>query len=89
VGFTLAEDVGVGRTVGSFFDALWWSTATMTTLGTDIQPQSAVGRMISVVTMLVGVAAASIITAKVAEFLVRTGREDAAADALQEAELAR
>lgn len=77
--FTIAEDVGKHGHWHSFFDALWWSTATMTTVGSDIQPVTAVGRMIAVVTMLAGIAAASIITAKVAEVLVRIGREEAAA----------
>jgi len=33
VGFTLAEDVGKDGRVHSFFDALWWSGATITTVG--------------------------------------------------------
>ena len=31
--FTLVEDVGVDGRLHSFFDALWWSTATITTVG--------------------------------------------------------
>jgi voltage-gated potassium channel len=82
VGFTLVEDVGAQGRVHSFFDAAWWSASTMTTLGAgDIGPTTAVGRLIALVAVFVGITAASIITAKVAEFLVRTGREDAAAGA--------
>src|SRR6266550_3271589 len=33
VGFTLVEDVGEHGRVHSFFDALWWSFATVTTVG--------------------------------------------------------
>jgi voltage-gated potassium channel len=75
VGFTLTEDVGEGRPVTSFFDALWWATATMTTVGSDISPHTAGGRLVGLVTMLAGVAAAAIITAKLAEFLVRLDQE--------------
>ena len=81
VGFTLAEDVGEYGRIHSFADAAWWSASTMTTLGADdIGPETAVGKMIALVAVLVGLTAGAIVTAKVAEFLVRTGREDASAD---------
>ena len=52
----------------------------MATLGAgNIGPSTVVGRMIAIVAVLVGLTAAAIVTAKVAEFLVRTGREDVAA----------
>ena len=42
--FTLAEDVGEGGRLSSFFDALWWSTATITTVGYgDIFPVTTAG----------------------------------------------
>jgi len=79
--FTLAEDVGQNGRVHSYFDALWWSASTMTTVGYgDIYPITVAGRLIAIVTMVVGISAASIVTAKIAEFLVRSAREDAAAD---------
>lgn len=79
VAFTLAEDVGEGRRIGSFFDALWWSTCTLTTVGYgDVYPVTGVGRLIGGVTMVVGVAAFAVVTAKVAEVLVRPA--DAGAD---------
>jgi voltage-gated potassium channel len=81
VGFTLVEDLRGDHHAHSFFDALWWSAATMTTVGSDVQPATAAGRLIALVTVLVGISAASIITAKVAEVLVRMSREDAAAAA--------
>lgn len=74
VAFTLVEDVGEGARIPSFFDALWWSTATITTVGYgDIYPVTAAGRVIGGVTMLVGISSFAIVTAKVAEFLVRPG----------------
>ena len=73
VAFTLAEDVGDGRRVSSFFDALWWSTATITTVGYgDIYPVTALGRVVGGFTMVVGISTFAIVTAKVAEFLVRS-----------------
>jgi len=80
VGFTLAEDVGAKGRLHSFFDALWWSSATITTVGYgDVYPVTAAGRIIGVFTMVVGISTFAIVTAKVAEFLVRT-REPAAGE---------
>lgn len=72
VAFTLAEDVGEGGRLQSFFDALWWSTATITTVGYgDVYPVTTVGRLVGGFTMVVGISTFAIVTAKVAEFLVR------------------
>lgn len=71
VAFTLAEDVGSGRRIGSFFDALWWSTATITTVGYgDIYPVTGIGRTIAAFTMVVGIATLSVVTARIAAFLI-------------------
>lgn len=70
--FTLAEDVGVDGRIGSFFDALWWSLATITTVGYgDIYPVTTAGRVIGGFTMIVGISTFALVTAKVAQFLVR------------------
>jgi voltage-gated potassium channel len=80
VGFTLAEDVGEHGRVHSFFDAVWWSASTITTVGYgDIAPVTVAGRLIGMATMFIGIGAFAVVTAKVAEFLVRSAREDAAA----------
>ena len=77
VAFTLAEDVGDQARVHSFGDALWWSAATITTVGYgDIAPITFVGRVVGVFTMVVGISTFAVITAKVAEFLVRGDRSD-------------
>ena len=72
VAFTVAEDVGQGKKVGSFFDALWWSASTITTVGYgDIYPVTAVGRLVALFTMLIGVSTLAIVTARIAKFLIR------------------
>lgn len=77
VGFTLVEDVGAGGRLHSFFDALWWSSTTITTVGYgDVYPVTAAGRLIGAVTMVVGISTFAVVTAKVAEFLVRSGASD-------------
>ena len=75
VAFTIAEDVGDGRRVNSFFDALWWSAATITTVGYgDIYPVTGVGRIIAVFTMLVGISTLAVVTARIAQFLLSSDK---------------
>jgi voltage-gated potassium channel len=70
--FTAAEDVGVNGRVNSFFDALWWSLATITTVGYgDIYPVTVAGRIVGGFTMVVGISTFALVTAKIAQFLVR------------------
>ena len=71
--FTIAEDVGTGGRIHSFFDSLWWSLSTITTVGYgDIYPVTAAGRVIAGFTMLVGISTFAVVTAKIAQFLVRS-----------------
>ncbi len=73
VGFTIAEDVGDGRRIQSFGDALWWSASTISTVGYgDVYPVTAVGRVIAILTMIVGVSTFGVITAKIASILMRS-----------------
>lgn len=79
VAFTLVEDVGTDGRLHSFFDGLWWASTTITTVGYgDVFPITAAGRIIGVVTMGVGISAFAVVTAKVAEFLVRTSVDEPA-----------
>ncbi len=56
----------------SIADSLWWSMATITTVGYgDIFPVTPAGRLIGGFTMIVGISTFALVTAKVAEFLVR------------------
>lgn len=63
---------GEGASIRSFPDALWWSMATITTVGYgDMVPISTVGRAMGYILMLGGIAFFSGITANLASFLVR------------------
>lgn len=74
--FTLAE-LGPNDNVRSFFDGLWWASTTITTVGYgDIFPVTTAGRLVGVVTMGVGISAFAVVTAKVAEYLVRHNDDD-------------
>lgn len=73
--FTIAEDVGVDGRIHSFFDSLWWSLATITTVGYgDIYPITASGRIIGGFTMIIGISTFALVTAKIAQFLMRDER---------------
>jgi voltage-gated potassium channel len=53
--FQLEHDAVPGRTL-KFSDAVWWSCATITTVGYgDVAPVTYGGRVVGVLTMLVGV----------------------------------
>ena len=63
--------MGVDGRVGSFGDALWWSAATITTVGYgDLTPVTFGGRVAGVALMVVGISTFAVITARVAAFLV-------------------
>jgi voltage-gated potassium channel len=74
--FMLAENTDTNGHPYSFADALWWSISTITTVGYgDIFPVTPVGRLIAGMTMVVGISTFAVVTAKVAEFLVRADQE--------------
>lgn len=76
VAFTLVEDVGEGGRLHSFFDGLWWASTTITTVGYgDVYPITAAGRAVGVFTMVVGISAFAVVTAKMAEYLVTSRPE--------------
>jgi len=80
---------GEGASIQSFPDALWWSMATITTVGYgDTVPVSAAGRAMGYILMLGGIAFFSGITANLASFLVRgrDTREKALRDLVAEME---
>lgn len=80
VAFTFAEDI-TGSDGQSFGDGLWWALATLTTVGYgDVSPTTMAGRIVGGVTMIVGVGAFAVVTASIAEFLLRPSSPDDSAD---------
>ena len=65
-----ALESGENKGIRHFGDALWWATATVTTVGNgDVMPVTPEGRFIAVVLMLTGIAVIGVFTATVASFL--------------------
>lgn len=72
VAFTIAEDVA-GEGGRSFGDGLWWALTTIATVGYgDITPTTTPGRFVGAATMIIGVGAFAVVTASIAEFLLRS-----------------
>ncbi|MFI3088232.1 potassium channel family protein [Streptococcus sp. 2022WUSS037] len=60
----------------SFFDALWWSIVTMTTVGYgDIVPQDTISKIIAILLMLVGICTFGMVTSTITRFFSETERE--------------
>ena len=58
--------------ITSFFDSLWFVLSTITTVGYgDIMPQSGAGRIIGLITLIVGVLIFSTITGAIASYFAR------------------
>jgi voltage-gated potassium channel len=80
----LAERGGDG-TIQSFADALWWASATITTVGYgDVYPKSAAGRGVAVLLMLVGISLFGLLTARVAAFFVESDTRGESAQKLDQ-----
>jgi voltage-gated potassium channel len=55
---------------------LWWAAATITTVGYgDIYPVTPAGRIIAVFTMIVGISTLATVTARIAQFLIKSDAE--------------
>ena len=67
-----AERAAPGGSIKTFPDALWWATATVTTVGYgDYSPTTATGRFIAVGLMVAGIALLGVVTATLASWLVQ------------------
>jgi voltage-gated potassium channel len=70
--FAAIEGIGRDATHPSFMDALWWSAATITTVGYgDVAPVTTAGRLVGFAAMIVGISTFAVVTARIASFLVR------------------
>jgi voltage-gated potassium channel Kch len=67
----------VEANIGSFGDALWWASTTVTTVGYgDHYPVTTEGRFIAVALMVVGIAVVGAVTASVATWMVSQVRQE-------------
>ena len=65
-------------------DAVWWSLATVTTVGYgDHFPTTGAGRLVATVLMLVGIALLGTVSASIAAFFVDTGDRDSTSEAVE------
>jgi voltage-gated potassium channel len=74
-----------GGSIDSFENALWWTAATVTTVGYgDTTPVTAAGRGVGVLVMLVGISLFSLLTANVSAFFVAAQRNEVETATLEE-----
>jgi voltage-gated potassium channel len=68
-----AAERGGDGSIQTFADALWWASATITTVGYgDVYPKTPAGRGVAVFLMLVGISLFGLLTARVAAFFVES-----------------
>jgi voltage-gated potassium channel len=79
-----AQSIFAKEEFGSLWDGVWWAVTTITTVGYgDLYPTTVQGRLIGIVVMFVGIAAASVLTATIASRFVRDEREGETSEVLQ------
>ena len=73
-----AERGAPGANITSFGDAVWWSVATVTTVGYgDLYPTTLTGRFVATGLMLAGIALLGVVTAGIASWLLERLSEQA------------
>lgn len=73
-----------GGTITDFGDALWWSAALVTTVGSELHPVTAGGRLLSFLLMLYAVGVFSYFIASIASVLVGLDAQQQGNDASEE-----
>ena len=67
-----AERGAAGAEINTFGDAIWWSFETITTVGYgDFVPVTSMGRVIATLIMLVGISVLGVVSAGLAETLIK------------------
>ncbi len=84
VAVTLLERSGDGQ-IDNWGTALWWSLATITTVGYgDVVPETTIGRVAGSLLMVVGIGVFGVLTANVAAWFVEQDQDDEQAQILTE-----
>ncbi len=82
---TEAERGATGGSIHNFGDAVWWSAATVTTVGYgDVSPVTATGRAVGLALMVVGIATFGLVAANLATILL--GIDDESRDRIDRIE---
>jgi voltage-gated potassium channel len=78
-----------GTRIINFGDAVWWSIATVTTVGYgDLSPVTTQGRVIAVLLMIGGISLVGVVTATIASWIIqRVAEEDTANQAVTAAQI--
>jgi voltage-gated potassium channel len=82
VGEFLVEHRAPGTNISTYGDSVWWAAGTITSVGTELYPVTAEGRIIAVFTMAFGVTVVGYLAASIAALFVNV---DASASSQQKA----
>ena len=59
-----------------FFDAIWWSFVTTTTVGYgDISPSTNIGRLIAAILMIIGIGLIGSLTSTITTYFINAGKK--------------
>ncbi|MBA3890647.1 MAG: potassium channel family protein [Gemmatimonadaceae bacterium] len=73
-----------GGTIGGYWDAVWWTSMIMTTMGSDYFPRTPEGRFLCVILALYAFAVFGYVTATLATFFIDSDAKDPEAELFRE-----
>lgn len=74
--YAFESNLGSGRALHSYGEALWWTAMLLTTVGSEFWPQSPEGRILCLLLSLYSIAILGYITATLATFFIGRDAED-------------
>ncbi|NYE94868.1 voltage-gated potassium channel [Psychromicrobium silvestre] len=82
-----AEENAAGSNITNFWDALWWSMTTITTVGYgDHYPVTVLGRLVAIGLMIGGITVLGVVTASFASWLIERVKNETVYETEQEDE---